>query len=169
MIGYVSNRRLQKLPMLNSCGLSTQGARFCPPESEILSLTYSFSLCYGDGNCCAAVQNLHCVGLCKATPSQSFQAWTACASSYSCGSSLAILESEFILSRIFVLDMSCTMGSHYKPEPNSFVLICCGCSAAQVHPKGDLVLAKVASAEEKTTGGVLLPDSAQTKPTSGTC
>jgi chaperonin GroES len=38
---------------------------------------------------------------------------------------------------------------------------------AQVKPKGDLVLAKVAEAEEKTTGGILLPDSAQQKPTSG--
>ena len=37
----------------------------------------------------------------------------------------------------------------------------------QVNPKGDLVLAKVAEAEEKTLGGVLLPDSAQKKPTSG--
>lgn len=37
----------------------------------------------------------------------------------------------------------------------------------QVNPKGDLVLAKVAEAEEKTTGGVLLPNSAQKKPTSG--
>ena len=34
-------------------------------------------------------------------------------------------------------------------------------------PKGDLVLAKVAEAEEKTTGGILLPGSAQTRPTSG--
>ena len=31
----------------------------------------------------------------------------------------------------------------------------------------DLVLAKVAEAEDKTTGGILLPDSAQQKPTSG--
>ena len=37
----------------------------------------------------------------------------------------------------------------------------------QVVPKGDLVLAKVAEAEDKTLGGVLLPDSAQKKPTSG--
>ena len=37
----------------------------------------------------------------------------------------------------------------------------------QIDPKGDLVLAKVAEAEEKTLGGVLLPDSAQKKPTSG--
>ncbi len=37
----------------------------------------------------------------------------------------------------------------------------------QVNPKGDLVLAKVAEAEEKTTGGVLLPTSAQKAPTSG--
>ena len=37
----------------------------------------------------------------------------------------------------------------------------------QVKPKGDLVLAKVAEAEDKTTGGILLPDSAQQKPTSG--
>ncbi|PRW39161.1 20 kDa chloroplastic-like [Chlorella sorokiniana] len=34
-------------------------------------------------------------------------------------------------------------------------------------PKGDLVLAKVAEAEEKTTGGILLPGSAQKRPTSG--
>ena len=38
---------------------------------------------------------------------------------------------------------------------------------AQVMPKGDLVLAKVAEAEEATTGGILLPSSAQRKPTSG--
>lgn len=37
----------------------------------------------------------------------------------------------------------------------------------QVNPKGDLVLAKVAEAEDKTIGGVLLPDTAQRKPTSG--
>ena len=37
----------------------------------------------------------------------------------------------------------------------------------QVSPKGDLVLAKVAETEEKTTGGILLPSSAQRKPTSG--
>lgn len=30
-------------------------------------------------------------------------------------------------------------------------------------PKGDLVLAKVAEAEEKTTGGILLPGSAQVR------
>lgn len=34
-------------------------------------------------------------------------------------------------------------------------------------PKGDLVLARVAEAEEKTSGGILLPDEAKTKPTSG--
>lgn len=37
----------------------------------------------------------------------------------------------------------------------------------QVMPKGDLVLARVAEAEEKTTGGILLPGSAQARPTSG--
>ncbi|BDA44358.1 probable 10 kDa chaperonin [Coccomyxa sp. Obi] len=37
----------------------------------------------------------------------------------------------------------------------------------KVLPKGDLVLAKVAEAEEKTSAGVLLPSSAQKKPTSG--
>lgn len=37
----------------------------------------------------------------------------------------------------------------------------------QVSPKGDLVLCKVAEAEEQTTGGLLLPSSAQSKPTSG--
>ena len=41
------------------------------------------------------------------------------------------------------------------------------CGTMQVVPKGDLVLAKVAEAEDKTLGGVLLPDSAQKKPTSG--
>ena len=41
------------------------------------------------------------------------------------------------------------------------------CGTTQVVPKGDLVLAKVAEAEDKTLGGVLLPDSAQKKPTSG--
>ena len=40
---------------------------------------------------------------------------------------------------------------------------------AQVLPKGDLVLAKVAEAEEATTGGILLPSAAQRKPTSGEC
>ena len=39
----------------------------------------------------------------------------------------------------------------------------------QVNPKGDLVLCKVAEAEEQNTGGLLLPTSAQTKPTSGFC
>lgn len=39
----------------------------------------------------------------------------------------------------------------------------------QVSPKGDLVLCKVAEAEEQTTGGLLLPSSAQSKPTSGIC
>ena len=37
----------------------------------------------------------------------------------------------------------------------------------QVIPKGDLVLAKVAEMEEKTSGGILLPSSAQKRPTSG--
>ncbi|KAL3144861.1 hypothetical protein ABBQ38_001964 [Trebouxia sp. C0009 RCD-2024] len=37
----------------------------------------------------------------------------------------------------------------------------------KVSPKGDLVLCKVAEAEEQTTGGLLLPSSAQSKPTSG--
>jgi chaperonin GroES len=37
----------------------------------------------------------------------------------------------------------------------------------QVLPKGDLVLARVAEAEETTTGGILLPGSAQARPTSG--
>lgn len=40
-------------------------------------------------------------------------------------------------------------------------------SFTKVLPKGDLVLAKVAEAEEKTTGGILLPGSAQKRPTSG--
>ena len=38
----------------------------------------------------------------------------------------------------------------------------------QVDPKGDLVLCRVAEAEEKTTGGILLPSQAQKRPTSGT-
>lgn len=37
----------------------------------------------------------------------------------------------------------------------------------QISPKGDLVLVKVADLEEKTTGGILLPTSAQKRPTSG--
>ncbi len=37
----------------------------------------------------------------------------------------------------------------------------------QLMPKGDLVLAKIAEVEEKTTGGILLPTSAQKRPTSG--
>jgi chaperonin GroES len=36
-----------------------------------------------------------------------------------------------------------------------------------VTPKGDLVLARVAESEEKTSGGILLPTSAQKRPTSG--
>ena len=32
-------------------------------------------------------------------------------------------------------------------------------ASAQVTPKGDLVLLKVAPAEEKTAGGIILPDS----------
>lgn len=40
---------------------------------------------------------------------------------------------------------------------------------SKVSPKGDLVLAKVADSEEKTTGGILLPVAAQRKPTSGVC
>jgi len=36
-----------------------------------------------------------------------------------------------------------------------------------VTPKGDLVLAKVAEMEDKTTGGIVLPTSAQKRPTSG--
>lgn len=41
--------------------------------------------------------------------------------------------------------------------------------AVQVAPKGDLVLVEVAAAETASTGGVLLPGSAQKKPTSGAC
>lgn len=37
----------------------------------------------------------------------------------------------------------------------------------QVEPKGDRVLVKVAEQEEKTRGGILLPVSAQKRPTSG--
>jgi len=37
----------------------------------------------------------------------------------------------------------------------------------QITPVGDRVCVKVASAEEKTTGGILLPTEAQRKPTSG--
>lgn len=40
-------------------------------------------------------------------------------------------------------------------------------SISKVLPKGDLVLARVAEAEEKTKGGILLPGSAQSRPTSG--
>ncbi len=40
-------------------------------------------------------------------------------------------------------------------------------AGVQIAPKGDLVLVEVAKAETKTTGGVLLPSSAQKKPTSG--
>lgn len=43
-----------------------------------------------------------------------------------------------------------------------------GGACEQVKPKGDLVLAKVAEAEEATAGGILLPTQAQRKPTSGT-
>jgi chaperonin GroES len=37
-----------------------------------------------------------------------------------------------------------------------------------VHPVGDRVLVKVDQEESKTTGGILLPSSAQKKPTAGT-
>lgn len=37
----------------------------------------------------------------------------------------------------------------------------------QVEPKGDRVLVKVGEQEEKTRGGILLPVSAQKRPTSG--
>lgn len=40
-------------------------------------------------------------------------------------------------------------------------------SALQVKPTGDLVLCKVAEAEQKTTGGIMLPTQAQRRPTSG--
>ena len=43
----------------------------------------------------------------------------------------------------------------------------CKPPVAQVSPKGDLVLIATAEAEDKTTGGVLLPATAQRKPTSG--
>ena len=37
----------------------------------------------------------------------------------------------------------------------------------QVAPRGQHVLVKVQDAEEQTMGGILLPESAQTRPTSG--
>jgi chaperonin GroES len=37
----------------------------------------------------------------------------------------------------------------------------------QVEPKGDRVLVKIAEQEQKTRGGILLPVSAQSRPTSG--
>ena len=40
-------------------------------------------------------------------------------------------------------------------------------SSLQLTPKGDLILVKVADAEDKTTAGLLLPGTAQQKPTSG--
>ena len=40
-------------------------------------------------------------------------------------------------------------------------------SMLQVTPKGQLVLAKAAEVETKTTGGILLPSTAQRAPTSG--
>eukprot|EP00775_Hariotina_reticulata_P003861 gene3861-4118_t len=39
---------------------------------------------------------------------------------------------------------------------------------SKIEPKGDRVLVKVADQEEKTRGGILLPASAQKRPTSGT-
>ncbi len=39
--------------------------------------------------------------------------------------------------------------------------------APQIDPKGDRVLVKVSEQEEKTRGGILLPTSAQKRPTSG--
>lgn len=41
------------------------------------------------------------------------------------------------------------------------------CLRSQIEPKGDRVLVKVADQEEKTRGGILLPVSAQKRPTSG--
>jgi chaperonin GroES len=41
------------------------------------------------------------------------------------------------------------------------------CALPQVAPKGDLVLARVAEMEEKTSGGIVLPNTAQKRPTSG--
>lgn len=40
-------------------------------------------------------------------------------------------------------------------------------SVATVNPLGDRVLAKVSDPEERTAGGILLPDSAQEKPQMG--
>lgn len=40
-------------------------------------------------------------------------------------------------------------------------------SVATVNPLGDRILVKVSAAEEKTAGGILLPDSAQEKPQVG--
>lgn len=41
------------------------------------------------------------------------------------------------------------------------------CCFLQVEPKGDRVLVKIAEQEQKTRGGILLPISAQSRPTSG--
>jgi hypothetical protein len=38
----------------------------------------------------------------------------------------------------------------------------------QIAPTGDRVLVKIAEAEKKTAGGIILAESAQRKPTSGT-
>lgn len=46
----------------------------------------------------------------------------------------------------------------------SIVIAVC---VTQVMPKGKLLLAKVAELEEKTSGGILLPNQAQKRPTSG--
>lgn len=43
----------------------------------------------------------------------------------------------------------------------------CGLFNMQIKPTGDLVLCKVAEAEQKTTGGIMLPTQAQRRPTSG--
>ncbi|MGF1498978.1 MAG: co-chaperone GroES [Elainellaceae cyanobacterium] len=40
-------------------------------------------------------------------------------------------------------------------------------SVTTVKPLGDRILVKVAKAEEKTTGGIILPDAAQEKPQVG--
>jgi hypothetical protein len=44
---------------------------------------------------------------------------------------------------------------------------CMPVACLQVEPKGDRVLVKIAEQEQKTRGGILLPVSAQSRPTSG--
>lgn len=59
------------------------------------------------------------------------------------------------------------VGTHAQPRKPHFSLTISLPPPPQVTPKGDMILAKVAEMEDKTTGGILLPTAAQRRPTSG--